>query len=342
MQNIRLKEVADEAGVSTGTASAALRGEAKVKASTRERVEAAAKKLNYKKHSAASVLSQLQRRKSQKSVFMVWLTALPEIGVETKISLQLASSEATKLGVKFEHLNVHNLKELSQKFREIEARGCDGIVLGSTLNPKDFNIPLDRFSVIATHEGWFRKGVDVVRENQFRKTLSLLKRIHEAGYKRIGICMRELSPIHPDEETRLAAASYFSNFILPKNERVPINRIPFGMADPDEKLANWVKKYTPDVVLGFNITEFNLLKKIGYHIPNDISFVSLHVKSKNKGLIAGCQYNTEIIPEYAVRVLYEQMSHGVRGLSVHPKETIVYSPILAGKSCPLLQGDNIL
>ena len=341
MPNIRLKEVAAEAGVSIATASAALRGEVSVKAATREKIESAAKKLNYQKHSAASVLSYLQKRKSQKSAFIAWITALPAIEVETKPSLELAAAEAAKLGVQFEHINVSDPKNLAQAFREIEARGCDGIVLGGMLDPEGYTIPLNRFSVIATHEGWFKKGVDVVRENQFRKTLSLLNRVHEAGYKRVGICMRELSPLHPDDESRLAASFYFSNLVLAKNERIPIQRIPFGAPDVAKKLAGWVEKHTPDVVVGFNVTEFDLLEEAGCTIPKDLAFAALHVETGNKGRIAGCKYNSEIIPEYAIRVLFEKMCHGVRGLSVHPTETIVYSTIMAGASCPALVGDTL-
>ncbi|RKX47489.1 MAG: hypothetical protein DRP64_00880 [Verrucomicrobia bacterium] len=341
MPNIRLKEVAAEAGVSVATASAALRGEASVKPSTREKVEAAAKKLNYQKHSAASVLSYLQKRQSQKSVFMAWVTALPAIDLEFKLSMNLAAAEAARLGVRFEHINVTNSNELAHTFREIEARGCDGIVLGGTLAPDGCEIPLNRFSVVATHEGWFRQGVDVVRENQFRKTLSLLKRVRKAGHKRIGICMRTLSPLHPDDESRLGAASYFSDWVLTGRERIPIIRIPFEASDAAEQLSKWTAEYNPDVVMGFNITELKLLREVGVAVPEKLNFVALHVEAENRGLIAGCQYNQEIIPEYAVRVLYEKMCHGVRGLSVHPQETVVYTPILAGASCPALIGDPV-
>ena len=194
--------------------------------------------------------------------------------------------------------------------------------------------------MVATHEGWFRKGVDVVRVNQYRKTLSLLKHIHAAGYRRIGICIRYLTPMHPDDESRLGAASSFSNWILTDPERIPILRIPFEAGDVEGKLAGWVEKHDPDVVLGFNVTEFDLLEKTGCRIPGERAFVAMHVEFENQGRIAGCQYNMEIIPEYAVRVLYEKMCHGVRGLSVHPRETIVDTPIWAGASCPLLVGDS--
>ena len=105
------------------------------------------------KEVAASVLSYLQKCHSQKKTFIAWITALPTIEVETKPSLDLAVAEAEKLGVQFEHINVSVPKNLASTFREIEARGCDGIVLGGMLNPEGYTIPLNRFSVIATHEG---------------------------------------------------------------------------------------------------------------------------------------------------------------------------------------------
>jgi len=341
MANITLKIVAAEAGVSLATASAALRGENIVKPSTREKVEVAAQKLDYQRNSAAAVLSSHRNRSHQKRAFMVWLSGYPPEGQyeNWNESARIAAVEAKKLGLQFESYNIERPEDALRILREIEARGCEGIVWGFSSVRNLPTLPWNRFSVVSTMEDRVREGFDVVCANQFRSTFGLLRRLRGLGYKRIGVCLREHVPPIFDDEARYGAAATFSQFDLPEAERVPIKRIPIDIADPGEELAQWVARYEPDVVVGFNIEEKIRLIEHGYSVPEDLAYVALHVLSEERGVLAGCRFNREIIPEYAVRVLMGKMRHGIRGLSGHPQETVVDAPILAGASCPKLEGD---
>lgn len=338
MPNIRLKEVAAAAGVSITTASDALRGEARVKAATRQKVEAASATLGYRKHSAAATLSTMAMRRHHKSVSMVWLTA---IGPDAQsMTAELARNEANALGIHFAHINLAGPEALRPVLRELDARGYDGIVLADHLLPGPSGLPLHRFSVISTQESWFGRRVDVVRANQYRTTLSLLKRVQDAGYRRIAICMREHDSLHPDDESRLGAAYYFQSVLADPDDRIPVLRLKLNKSDDGVRIAPWIDRHRPGVVVGFNRGDLEQLTAIGYKIPDDLAFASLHVGEKEQGYMAGCMHNKELIPSCAVRVLFEKIGRGMRGLSTLPKETIVFSPILAGASCPGLTGDR--
>jgi LacI family transcriptional regulator len=337
MPNIRLKEVATAAGVSITTTSDALRGEARVRDATRKKVEAVAEKLGYRKHSAAATLSARSMRQHHKPASMAWLTVLdPDT---QSMSAELARREAHSMGISFEHINLSNPKTIPHVIQKLDTRGCDGIVLADRFHPGFPGLQLHRFSVISTQESWFSYGVDVVRTNQYRTTLSLLKRVQLAGYRRIATCMREHDPIHPDDESRLGAAYYFQNALTDPVDRIPVLRLKLGDPGDPTRIAQWVEWHRPDVVVGFYTSELEHLTALGYKIPDQPAFVSLHVRQTERGRIGGCVHNKELIPSCAVRVLFEKIGRGLRGLSVLPKETIVFSPILAGASCPRLTGD---
>ena len=344
MSNIRLKEVAAGAGVSVATASAALRGEPSVKAATRQRVEAVAEKLGYRKHSAASVLSSLRQRDHQKSAFMAWLTVFDsanEIRSKWKMFVAPAVAAAQRLGVRFEHHVATGFGEVDRLLCELDARGCDGIVLGDGFYPEIGSLPVHRFSVISIHEGWFARGMDVVRTDQFRSTLMLLRRVQASGARRIGVCMRRHEHMHPDDETRLGAAAYFQNYEVAAKDRLPDLCLPLNQPDAINRFDHWMERYRPEAVVGFNVQEYDYLRWLGYAVPGDVAYAALHVDALERGTLAGCQHNKELVSEYAVRVLYGKICHDIRSLSVHPQETVVVPPILAGASCPQLAGDTL-
>jgi len=345
MSSIRLKDVAAEAGVSLATASLALRGVSSVKESTRAKVVATAQKLGYRPDAAAAILASRRERTSHRTVSMAWLTAhSPEwkqrFPLETD-SAVLAAAEADRLGLRFEHCNAERKADVVPIIHELDARGCNGIVL-------DFRIFLDvppalwnRFAVVSTMEDQLREGVDVVCSNPFRSTIGLLRRIRQAGYKRIGICLRDHTPFIFADEMRHGAASTFQTYDLSRTERIPLLRIPVESSDTGGRLAAWVEKNRPDVVMGSSEYEMTLLEKQGFRISDDFAYAALHVEKRNLGSLAGRQYNPEVVSAYAVQMLMEKMRSGLCGLSAHPREVGVVPPILAGTSCPGLEGDTV-
>jgi hypothetical protein len=177
----------------------------------------------------------------------------------------------------------------------------------------------------------------VVRSSLFRSTLDILRQVKKAGYGRIGVCLREHEPQHPDDEARLGAAVAFQTYDLKRAEHVPLKRILFGDPNPVGEIALWVERYQPDVVVGFSNVELHHLRAGGFSIPEDLSYVALHVNISDRGAMAGYQENLEVYPKYAVQILLEKIRHGIRGLSDHPQQTLVLPPLLEGASCPLLK-----
>lgn len=333
MSVIRLKEVASEAGVSISTASSALRGLRIVRPDTQAKVEAAARKLGYQKNSAAAVLSSLQHRGSQKAVLIAWLTD-STFSAGSKAAARVAAEDA---GVKIEFYILEKPGELTSVMRILTARGCDGIVLGRGMSAVIRDADWSGFSVVSVEEILFEEGVDVVRSSLFRSTQEILRQIKAAGYQRIGVCLREHEPQHLDDETRLGAVVAFQTYNLSRLECIPLKRIPFSHPAPDRALVDWVRKYSPDVVLGFSGAELWYLQSGGFSVPDDVAYVALHVNLTDRGSLAGYQENLEVYPKYAVQILLEKIRHGIRGLSDHPQQTLVLPPLFPGSSCPRLK-----
>ena len=178
MAIVLLSDVAKAAGVSTGTASLALRGEPGVKAATREKVVEIAERLGYRPNSAAAVLSSHRMRGTQKQVFVAWLSCVPEDRLrryppDREPSSRIAHEEAQRLGIHLEWRNALNPDEIAFFLRELDARGCDGVVWDHCPYEPLPALSWDRFVVVSTQEDRLREGFDVVCANQFRSTIGL-------------------------------------------------------------------------------------------------------------------------------------------------------------------------
>ena len=339
MSVVRLKEVAAQAGVSIATAAGVLRGETVFKPSTCERVKEAAAQLNYRKNSAAAVMGSKETPQELRQAFLVWLTASKTI--DPFDYREFAAMEAERLSLQFDHLNIHDPRDALRVFRQLETRGCDGIIWGNCSLAGMPALPWDRFSVISTKNRSIRDGFDILQANHFFGTLDLLRRVRAAGYRRIGICLNEHTTRIADDDARFGAACAFQANDLPPKERIPILRISFKESDADTKLIPWAKKHHPDVIVGFNAEAYFCLERHGFSIPEDVAYVALHVHAKSNGILAGRQSNHEIISQQAVRILLEKIRRKKRGLSACPQETDFTPPLLAGVSCPRLKGDPI-
>jgi len=281
----------------------------------------------------------MENRSHQKSLLAVWLTALPAAPEHPPLAgnsvLMRAKDAADELGLFFEFRNIGQGSDAKRIFREIDARGCDGIVWGRCiLQDLPKNLPWDRYSVVSTEQANVKLGFDVVGSNHFRSTYSTLIRLREHGYRRIGFLYREHVPRHPDDEARFGGYAAFSEFHTPVNDRVPPLRLPYRTPDIPDRIQSWVRKNRIEVVVGFNVEEYKLLKTLGLKIPEDLAFAALHVCKPEQGMLAGLQHNEELIPRQAMIALTEKMRHRMKGFSHAAREILISPPFIPGESCP--------
>lgn len=344
-KNMTVKDVAAKAGVSVSTAAAALRGDPCVKPTTAENIMRAAEELGYRRNSAAAAMASLNVRSRQKQAKIAILTGFaPDLPTRPDtayvLAPQHAKAEAERLGIQCEHINLERPDDLRRTLQSIEKRGCDGIILDSRTSPLETVPEWQRFSIISTDYMKTLDHVDIVRVSQFRTTLKLLRRLQETGFRRIGFLHRKHSHLNSDDEERFGAFAVFDRYDVRPENRIPVLEVSFGDRNYESGVVDWFKTHRPEVIVGFSMTDSIILTKAGIAIPKTVSWVCLHVEEFNRGKMAGLQLNREIAPEYAVRLLMEKIRHGIRGFSIHPSETDVRQPLLAGASCPRLQEDD--
>lgn len=336
-------DLAAQLGLAATTVAAALRGETRISAQTRERVARAAAELGYRRNIAASVLGSRRqagaRSPTLSAAFLVRLRGTA--GTPYESSLRLAFTAA---GWLFRTVNLMNVRDPAALGRRLDAEGVDGLVLGPT-SPTDLALPplpWQSFALISVIRQRVSDGFDTARVNHFGSVLRLVDEIVSRGYRRIGVLHRPHTPALEEDDARLAA------FLLARHRhsrgavRVFLHHLPFREETTDEPardsaLKRWLDRTRPDVVIGFNSADRHLLQAAGRRVPSDLAFAAVHVYQKQTPNCAGLRSPAELIADLARIRLEQKVRLGERGLSTRPVESVLTPEFIAGASLPELQ-----
>lgn len=334
-----IADIAKQAKLAPTTVAAALRGETRIAASTRQRVQGLAKKMGYQRNLAASVLGS-QRHSGGKRTLSVALIVHLERGI---LGPYAASFEAEfrRAGWLFEALNLHATRDLAAVGRRLHLQGVDAIVVGPT-SPSDFcwpSFPWDRFVVLSLMRQHAAAGFDTVRVNQFSSVLKLAKEITDRGYRSIGILHGTHTPLLEEDEARLAACLLLQRRCSEKGIQLHIFERPFiggtlSSEQTDLAVVDWMEANQLDAFIGFNQWEVNLWRSYNKRVARDSAFAALHVFLRDQPFIAGIAAPAECLAPLVALRIEQKLKLGERGLSSHPLETVTTPAFLPGESLP--------
>ncbi|MGJ3242754.1 MAG: LacI family DNA-binding transcriptional regulator [Opitutales bacterium] len=340
MPRITLKTVAEEAGVSVATVSLALRGQGKLAAGTVQRIREAADRLGYRPDPMlASLASRRFRSGEQAQGLPVALLEFPPFAGElTSQSLKYyrnhLMTEARVLGYAPQVYTKPEMDRYGDFLRLLYHRGTVGAILSGQPDVGLFANPEPWRNLALIQCGRYRTSlpVNTVRPNIYEAIKLGFEEARARGYRRIGFAIGRHPEILDDDLARLGAAKAFVETQLSPRERIP----PFfeSLADHDQMIA-WVKKYQPDVCIGFSLGLYYDLKKAGFPAPDSIGYIALHGTPEGHvtadGTTIACldQARSEIARQ-AILMLDQMVRHNERGLPAAPRQLLVQASFLDG------------
>lgn len=331
-----LSDIARAAGVGKATVSLALRDHPKIPAVTRERVKAAAAKLNYRPDPAlARIAAHRWRTREHPSDFVVAFITTPHPwnNRESLPELRLAAVEhGERLGYRVEHFRSEDYASPEQLGRVLFHRGIRGVIVGQILR-EDFvrNFPWGSFTCVGCHVGYYQPPVHVVLPDFHHAIVRVWRETMAAGYRRIGVALlREMEAV--DLFDKVSAVLFCQARLTPDLPAIPLQH--FSPVELDEFDA-WLKKYKPDVVLGFNGSVCTWLEKCNLKVPTDIAFASLDnlpsAKFRGKS-ISGANPDYAFIGRTSVEQLDLLLRTNLHGIPANPLTVHVPSGWIVGET----------
>ena len=273
-----LADIARLARVSKATVSLALRGHPKISSATSERVKSVAQQIGYRPDPVlARIAASRWRTRQNPSDSVVAFVVSPHPwhadNVEMSPALRLSAAEVgEQLGYRVERFKLHDYTNPKNLARVLFHRGIRAVIFGPIMAEQVIaEFPWDEFTCVGCHVGYYQPPVNVVVPDFHHAVVNVWREALSAGYKRIGVALlQEMEAV--DRFDKVSAALFCQSQLSPDLPSVPLQHFPIG---DQREFKAWLKRYRPDVVLGFNDTVAWWLDRVGAVVPEQVGFVSL-------------------------------------------------------------------
>ncbi len=347
---VTMAQIAARAGVHVTTVSLALRNHPSLPERTRERIRSLAEEMGYRPDPNLRALMAYRRSQQHTRTVqtLAYVTNWDSRWVWKEFPAHAAffrgaETRAEELGYRLEHFWLGEPKLSDRRLGEIlHSRGITGVVVASQRFDRDERLQMDwsRFASVKIDYYPHEPRLHIVTNDQ-RSILRLATRqVRAAGYRRIGLVL------HRDWDRgvdgSLSSGHIEAQQAFPADERLPILYIEKMEPPPDQRwggrapmsgLAEWLREWRPDAVIGFGPALLPQLESLGLVVPRDLGFADLFL-GETDGATAGVRHNCLRVGELAVELLAGQLQLNTLGLPRYPTSTLVEGSWFDGATLP--------
>ncbi|HEX9047402.1 MAG TPA: LacI family DNA-binding transcriptional regulator [Verrucomicrobiae bacterium] len=216
------------------------------------------------------------------------------------------------------------------------ARGVEAVLIPPHNDLLDWSgFDWSKFSVLRFGMSVQSPDSNLVTADQFRATVMAITRMHEYGYRRIGLAVDFELDDH-------LGGNYHGGFLWAQNKlKLSCPVPPFNSnaalhrRAPEEEAQNlrrWLVQYRPDALLTTQPYVPQLLGELGYRIPEDIAVAGTSLC--DIPVDAGIDQRSVEIGRIAMQMLIKQINVGERGTPANPCRILVESHWQDGQSLP--------
>ncbi len=274
-------DVARKAGVSFSTVSLSLRAPNKVASKTRERIAKAVAELGYVPDLQARSLIKKKGglgSSTKSNLVIAFLTGVEAQDLRGKVGFESEFEQlARKYGASFQRMEMANELSPQKVLDGFYARGGNAVVIGPML--RAIQIDLRNFAVVRMSAAFPPFDCDAIDHSIFFETMDCYKRLRGLGYRAIGVILRQHDPPIIDDLERRGAICALQSSDGRTARRIPPLVLEFSTSESstNEQLSQWMDRYKPDAVIGFNHLDYFCLQRLGIRAPEDIAFAALHI-----------------------------------------------------------------
>lgn len=319
-----LADIARATGLSKSGVSLALRHHASIPRATQARVEAIARRLNYRPNPlvAANMMHvrDVHRQDYRATLAFIWRGTGVARTYEFKPLVKGAVQKAAELGfsvdpidMSADHLNVGRLNQI------LKSRSIRAVILAGMSDQPD-DIALDWENLCVTVIGYTFPALPVHRVafDTYSAVAGALERVALLGYSRVGFVMLRDS-LRRYYGAPLASYDYF------KRNYPFLTTIPPLLVSSIEfrEFNRWFKRYRPDVILSNHWFEVQThLEALALKIPEDVGYTGI-ANLPRAASVSGFHQRYESLGAAAVTVVSQMFIHGEFGAPATPTTTLL-------------------
>ena len=340
---INLKQVAQASGVSRMTVSLALRNHPSLPAATRRRIQKVAQRLGYRPDpDLTGLMEKIRDRKANRLPNVIgYLTSHERRCAWKEEPTQLmyfegAARRAEACGYRLEEFWLHEPGMSEHRLSQIiYNRGIEGVLVAPAPVTQNLFLQFHWDYVSAVELGYSLPQLALHRccNHQFQSMMLLMRKLHEAGYREIGLAMKH------DQDERVnhnwRAAYLASQSMLESCREIPIllsknwNRQTF---------FRWMKQYRPKAIVtgGGSVAEWLRERKV--KVPEDVGLANVN-RDVGMDNMTGIDQNSLQVGATAIDSLIGLMRQSERGLPPLPRTLMVEGTYVQGSTTRMAQAE---
>jgi DNA-binding LacI/PurR family transcriptional regulator len=337
-----LVDVADRAQCSKSTVSLALRNDPRIPESTRLRIQACARELNYRPDPALACIAahRWRSRSTPSGSVVAFVTTNHPRGIFLdEGALRGARRQAEQFGYRLEHFRAEDYPDPTALARVIQHRGIRGVIVGQLMR-EDYvhKFPWADFCGVACNTGFYKAPLHLVMPDHSHAVKRAFHEAYQRGYRRIGLALFD-EPNAIDDFDKVAAYLYCLSFLSPNAVRIPVGH--FDPTDP-AAMGPWLKQHRPDCVLGLNSFVVQWLAYSKLRVPEQVAFVALmgnlngarEIRAENGLVLTLLDHCPELLGRTALEQLDILLRTNQQGIPVQPIAMMVEACWIEGETLP--------
>ena len=331
-----MRDIALKAGVSVSAVSLALRNQPRVSESERQRIQAVAMKLGYRRDpEIARLMERLRTNRATRSESKIAII-IPELDRRalkryfpiTEL-IKGIEKQADEAGFETEQFFLSDEGMTPSRLRGIlNARSVKGLIVAPYASGVGaLDMDMTGFCAATCGYSIVRPMLHRSCPNYLQMMDELIDHLQRLHFQRIGFAM---TYHRGGIGHKLLTSSYlYYQSLTHERERIPILPLE-NVNEPD--IAGWLKRYRPEVVISSGRV-FTLLQGMGLDIPGDLFFANLDL-SESPCQAAGMDHRYQLVGSEAVNLVLTQFTLNLTGVPLSPKIVLVDSHRRDGFTLP--------
>ena len=336
---VTLRDIAKSLGISHVTVSLALRDAPQISPDRRKQIREKALLMGYRPNPMATALGQLRYTSKARPVTaeLAWVNYREHTQdirrfKEFDLYWKGASETAKWFGYNLEEFICNADFTLGRLENVLLARGVRGILIppqGTVKVPPGWDsFHWEHFAAVRFGHSVVHPRLHVVTSDQTSNSLLAFSKVRALGYERIGYLSGR------NTSTRHTAGVLMAQSALDPRQQVPPLTFTTGDNNPEnrKKLGQWINKTKPDAILTEVAAAGEMLKELGYRVPDNIGLAVFSVLDGNAD--TGIYQNPEEIGKAAVEMLISLINHNHTGVPKICRELLIEGEWVNGTTLP--------
>ena len=340
-----MKDIANEAGVSTSTVCRALNSNPQIPEATRKRIQAVSDKLGYRPDPLLSAYAS-RRRGGKLDADITTIGYLTNFASRDewrentfyRLCYKGMEERAERMGYRVEHFWLGEPGMGAERLSHIlYHRGILGLCVAPMPQVREpLILDWERFSSVTVGYSVMSPILHRSTAHHFHAIQEVIQRLYRYGYERVGLCLFSDTSRRVDE-------LWLSGALLAQEHRLSLEGYKEHNFDTKTFLFNdstlkqvpeWCAKEKLDVVISDNLIVMHTLEDSGISIPDEVAFTTLNWEEDDPH-IAGINQRPENIGSAAMDILVGQIRRNERGIPEVPKTMMVEGVWVDGPSVPI-------